>query len=98
VLLPLEHARVATTDGTEAPAGAPLAVDGAEVTAVTREGRTLLVRVLRARSTAGRAEIRWGGQPARGWSVDLVGRPLAAVDGGLELRPWQVATVRLAPA
>jgi hypothetical protein len=30
-----------------------------------------------------------------GWTVDLVGRPRAHVEGALELGPWEIATVRL---
>ena len=95
VLLPLEHGWVAASNGASPVAGRRLAVEGAEVTAVLREGDAILVRLLRAADTGGRAEVRWDGEPAIGWSVDFRGRPLAPVAGGLDLRPWEIATVRL---
>jgi mannosylglycerate hydrolase len=98
VLLPFEQAWVGRTDGSRAAAGSRLSVEGAEVTAVTREGEALLVRVVRAAGTAGRVELRWDGEPALGWTVDLLGRPLAPVAGSVELRPWEIATIRLASA
>jgi hypothetical protein len=95
VLLPLEHAPVDASSRRLPVAGARLAVDGAEVTAVLRDHGALVVRVFRAAAEAGFASIRWNGASARGWLVDLTGRPLAELDGGLTLEPWQIATVRL---
>lgn len=67
---------------------------GAEVTAVLRVAGGLVVRMVRAAADAGETEISWDGLPARGWTVDLRGNPLAPVDR-LALRPWEIATVRL---
>ena len=36
------------------------------------------------------------GAPARGFVVDLRGRPVAPFEGELVLNPWQIATVQLA--
>lgn len=90
VLLPLEHAPVDASSRR-----LPLAVDGAEVTAVLRDHGALVVRMVRATAEAGFVALWWDGAPARGWLVDLTGRPLAELDGGLPLEPWQIATVRI---
>ena len=95
VLLPLEHASVLHTSGTVPAAGAALSVEGAEVTAVLRDHGALVVRMFRAGDEAAWVGIRRHGAPARGWLVDLTGRPLGEIDGGLTLAPWQIATVRL---
>jgi mannosylglycerate hydrolase len=96
VLLPLEHAEVVATTGDVPPSGSRLSVKGAEVTAVLREGRALVVRVVRATGTAGEVDVGWDGQPAQAWSVDLRGHPLGRVVGGkLRLRPWEIATLRV---
>ena len=63
-----------------------------------RDHGALVVRMVRAATEPGFASIRWNGAPARGWLVDLTGRPLAELDGGLTLEPWQIATVRLGGA
>ena len=97
VLLPLEHAWVATTTATTPPAGGALSVDGAEVTAVQRDGDALVIRMVRACEEAGRVEVAVDGVPARGWTVDLTGRVLAEVEGGVVLNAWEIATVRLGP-
>ena len=97
-LLPLERAWILTSDGARAAAGSRLAVEGAEVTAVLREGDAVLVRLLRAAGTGGRAEVRWDGEPVSGWAIDFRGRPLTPVTGGVDMRPWEIATLRLAPA
>ena len=76
-------------------AGAALSVEGAEVTAVLRDHGALVVRMFRAGDEAAWVGIRRHGAPARGWLVDLTGRPLGEIDGGLTLAPWQIATVRL---
>ena len=96
-LVPLERARVAATTG-EAPAtGQALRVDGAEVSAVTREPGGLIVRVFNATPTTSRVTLEQDGGPVSGWLVDLVGRPLESFDGGFPLRGWGIATVRLTP-
>jgi hypothetical protein len=91
VLLPLEV--VAAPGGGERPAeGAALEVEGAEVSAVHRvAGGALEVRVFNPGPET--AEVDVGS--ARGWLVDLRGRPLSPVDGRLSLRPFGLATLRL---
>jgi alpha-mannosidase len=79
-------------------AGAALRVEGAEVAAVLRERGGLVVRVFRAEPEAGTAAVTLDGAPARGHVVDLRGSPLAPFEGEVALRPWQIATLRLAAA
>jgi mannosylglycerate hydrolase len=95
VLLPLEQERVDASTRRLPAAGAHLSVAGAEVTAVLRDHGALVVRMVRAAADAGVATIGWNGAPARGWLVDLTGRPLAEFDGRVTLAPWEIATVRL---
>jgi mannosylglycerate hydrolase len=95
MLLPLEHAWIGPTTGEAPGAGAALTVDGAEVTAVFRAGGALIVRMVRMSDEPGRVTVRVDGTPAKGWSVDLAGRPLAGVEGGFELGAWAIATLRL---
>jgi alpha-mannosidase len=96
-LVPLERARVAATTG-EAPAsGQVLRVEGAEVSAVTREPGGLTVRVFNATPAPSTVALEHEGGPASGWLVDLLGRPLEPFDGGFPLRAWGIATARLTP-
>ncbi len=98
-LVPLERNRVpAPTPGGAAPSGRALRVDGAQVSAVRREGETLVVRVFNASSDASTVTVEQAGAPARGFVVDLVGRPLDPFDGAVPLRPWQIATLALTEA
>jgi hypothetical protein len=95
-LVPLERARVgAASAGTELPAGQALRVDGAQVSAVVREAGALTVRVFNAAPTGSTVTVEHRGAPARGWVVDLLGRPLASFEGGVPLRGWEIATLRL---
>ena len=71
--------------------GTPLAVSGAEVSAVRREGSTLVVRVFNP--TGGTATVTVEGRS--GWLVDLRGRPLTPFDGSIELRPHGIATLAM---
>jgi hypothetical protein len=68
--------------------GSALTVTGAEVSAVTREGDALVVRVFNPEDAP--VAVRMEGR--RGWLVDLRGRPLLAFEGGFELRPRGIAT------
>ncbi|HEV3451673.1 MAG TPA: glycoside hydrolase family 38 C-terminal domain-containing protein [Acidimicrobiia bacterium] len=94
-LVPLERARVGTTTGVEAATGAALRVDGAEVSAVAREAALLSVRVFNPSPSRSEVTVEHDGAPARGYVVDLLGRPLEPFEGGISLRPWGIATLRL---
>jgi mannosylglycerate hydrolase len=96
VLVPLERIRAGGWSGARRePTGAPLQVDGARVSAVLRDAGGLVVRVFNPSPDVATAAIEWEGAPVTGWTVDLVGRPRARVEGTLELRPWEIATLRL---
>jgi alpha-mannosidase len=94
-LVPLERARVGRTTEAEPATGAALCVDGAAVSAVTREAGLLSVRVFNPAASPAAVTVEHGGAPARGFLVDLLGRPLEPFEGGLSLRPWGIATLRL---
>jgi mannosylglycerate hydrolase len=89
VLVPLQVTKAGGGPGPRS--GQALRVEGAEVSAVLREGGSLLVRVHNPSPEA--TEVRVDGRS--GWLVDLRGRPLAPFDGGFPLGPWQIATARL---
>ena len=94
-LVPLERARGGGGGAHRPPAGRALRVEGAEVSAVLREPGGLVVRVFNAADEPSSATIEHDGAPARGWRVDLLGRPLDAFEGALALRAWEIATLRL---
>jgi mannosylglycerate hydrolase len=95
-LVPLERNRVPAQAAGGAPAtGRALRVEGAEVSAVRREGETLMVRVFNASTEASTVTVEQAGAPARGFVVDLVGRPHDPFDGAVPLGPWQIATLAL---
>jgi hypothetical protein len=88
--LPL--ATVDATGGGERPSrGQLLAVDGAEVSAVVREGGALVVRVFNP--TDATRTVTLAGR--RGWLVDLRGQVLGPFEQHFELGPWAIATARL---
>ncbi len=90
VLVPLEV--VGTFGGGwRADSGTALQVDGAQVSAVRREAGVLEVRVFNPSDAP--VPVRLGERS--GWIVDLLGSPLEPFDGGFELRPHGIATVRL---
>jgi hypothetical protein len=95
VLVPLQVVEPSSGSGVgdaDLPAaGSALAVAGAVVSAVVREGGALTVRVFNPRDEP--AEVRIDGR--RGWLVDLRGRPLAPFEGVFTLRPWGIATAAL---
>jgi alpha-mannosidase len=96
-LVPFERARVvAHTNASRPPSGSALRVDGAEVSAVHRVPGGLVVRVFRTAREAGAVAIEVAGVPARGHVVDLRGRPLRPFESSIELRPFEIATIRLA--
>ena len=106
MLVPLQV--VQPTDGPDGPAaaraaptgadpdlpgaGSALALEGAVVSAVTREGGVLAVRLFNPRDEP--AEVSIDGR--RGWLVDLRGRPLGPFEGSFTLHPWGIATAALA--
>jgi hypothetical protein len=90
--LPLEVAR-STGGGDRPDRGSPLTVTGAQVSALRRVGGALELRVFNP--TAEQVGVQVDGRS--GWLVDLRGLPLEPFDGGFPLRPWGIATARLAP-
>jgi Alpha-mannosidase len=94
VLVPLERGRVAGT-GTRQPTGRPLRVRGAVTSAVHREAGGLAVRVFNVLAEPTLVEIDVDETPARGWLVDLRGRPQTRFEGSFELRAGGIATLRL---
>jgi mannosylglycerate hydrolase len=96
VLVPLQVVEPSDASGggdADLPAaGSALAVEGAVVSAVVREGGALTVRVCNPGDEP--AEVRIDGR--RGWLVDLRGRPVAPFEGVFTLRPWGIATAALA--
>ena len=96
VLVPLERIRAGGVAGAHrGPTGARLGVDGARVSAVQREPGGLVVRVFNPSPDRATAAVELDGAPATGWTVDLVGRPGQRFEGDVELRPWEIATLRL---
>jgi hypothetical protein len=68
-----------------------LRVEGAEVSALRREGGVLELRVFNPSAESTTVEV-----PGHsGWLVDLRGYPVAAFEGSFELRPFGIATARL---
>ncbi|HEY5154607.1 MAG TPA: hypothetical protein VIJ47_07735, partial [Acidimicrobiales bacterium] len=88
---PTTIAGMAATPPTEAESGQRFAVHGAEVSAVTRTGGKVQVRVWNPSDTS--TEVLLDGQ--RGWLVDLRGHPVGPFEGGFELGPWRIATAVL---
>ena len=96
VLVPLERARVAGS-GSRRPTGRPLQVRGAVTSAVRREAGGLEVRVFNPLAHTALVEIDLDETPARGWLVDLRGRPQTRFEANFELRAAGIATLRLDP-
>ncbi|MGZ4675637.1 MAG: glycoside hydrolase family 38 N-terminal domain-containing protein [Acidimicrobiia bacterium] len=94
VLVPLERVRVAGR-GTEPVTHRPLAVRGAVVSALLREPGGRVVRVYNPGSAETEVEVEVDETPARGWLVDLRGRPLERFEGSFALRGGGIATARL---
>lgn len=72
-----------------------LRIEGAQVSAVFREGQELSVRAFNASAETSVVTIERAGVAASGWTVDLRGRPDFRFDGTLTLRPWEIVTMRL---
>lgn len=80
--------------GDRPPAGTPLTVRGAEVSAVRRQAGVIEVRVFNPGAEPTRVEL-----PGRkGWLVDLRGLPVAPFEGDFDLRAHGIATTRLVDA
>jgi alpha-mannosidase len=94
LLVPFERAR-AGGGGSRPASGAALRVMGAEVSALLRSPGGLVVRVFRTDHDPGPVEIELEGAPARGWIIDLQGRPVAPFEGAVELRPWEICTLQI---
>jgi alpha-mannosidase len=95
-LVPFERTRrAARSDGSRPRAGTALRVDGAEVSAVQRVPGGIVVRVFRTAADAGSVRLEHEGVPARGFVVDLRGRPVASFEGEVQLRSFEIATLRL---
>ena len=90
VLLPME-VLASPGGGSRSPSGRALEVEGAEVSAVRRTEGALELRVFNPRSEATTVSM----PGARGWSVDLRGRPIEPFEDSLCLRAHGIATVRL---
>jgi len=96
VLVPLERIRAGGVAGARHDAtGARLQVDGVRVSAVLRDPGGLVARVFNPSPDPAAAAVEHDGAPATGWTVDLAGRPVARFEGAVELRPWEIATLRL---
>lgn len=95
-LVPLERGWGGGSPGATRPAeGAALAITGAEVSAVYRDGGALVVRIFNPSDTDEVARVEQEGHPATGAVVDLRGRVLRPFTGELRLSPWQIVTLRL---
>src|SRR5690606_26757889 len=81
----------ATGQGEQPADGQLLGVEGAEVSALYREGGAVVVRVFNP--TDRPTTVTFDGR--RGWLVDLRGQVLAPFEGAFELGPWGIATARL---
>jgi mannosylglycerate hydrolase len=102
-LVALEPTRHVTT--TSAPtdenlrsaSGSRLRVDGARVTAVMREyaGGPLTVRLCNVAAEPVTATVALDGRPALIEVVDLAGRPLGRSTRSVDLRAWEIVTLRL---
>ena len=89
-LLPLEVVS-SLGGGTRAGSGAALSIEGAQVSALRREGGSLEVRVFNP--TAATTTVTVHGHS--GWLVDLRGYPDRPFEGSFVLRPFGIATARL---
>jgi len=94
-LVPLCTTRAPGGGADATASGAALTVEGAEVSAVLREGGDpgdLTVRLFNPTPDAAVARL-----PGRhGWVVDLRGRPLRPFEAEVGLGAWELATLRLA--
>jgi hypothetical protein len=92
-LVPLERARAGA--GERPLSGQSLAVDGAVVSAVTREPGGISLRLFNPLPRPMTATIGCDGDAVDGWIVDLLGAPLEAFSGTIALRPAEIVTLRI---
>jgi alpha-mannosidase len=90
VLLPLELAP-SLGGGDRSSSGSDLTISGAEVSSLRRSAGQLELRIFNPSPARARVEL----PGRRGWQVDLRGAPIAPFEGGLELGPQQITTLRL---
>jgi hypothetical protein len=96
-LVPLQKVRGGGWLGAGAPAsGSSLSVTGAQVSAVTRDGDDLLVRVFNPGTTATDVLVTRDGTPLEGAIVDFVGIERDAFSGTLTVPPGAIRTLRMA--
>ena len=93
-LVPLDRTRV-QGGGRLRPTHRPLAVRGAVSSALRREAGGLTLRLFNPLAQPSLVEIELDGAPARGWLVDLRGRPESRFEANFELRAGGIATLRL---
>jgi hypothetical protein len=95
-LVPFERTRI-SAEARELPAtGSMLTVTGGEVAAVLRDDTgNLHVRVFNPSDAPATVSVALHDAPVQGWTVDLRGRARAPFDGGVELGPWELATLQL---
>jgi alpha-mannosidase len=96
-LVPLQRASGGAWPGADQPArGSHLTVAGAPVSAVTRDGDHLVVRVFNPHPEATSVAVATDGGAAHGAVVDLVDTATDAFDGRLVVPPGAIRTLRLA--
>ena len=95
-LVPLQKVRGGGWPGASAPAtGSNLEVTGAPVSAVTRDGDALIVRVFNPGAERTDVTVTRDGAPLGGAVVDLVGNETAPFTGTLAVPPGAIRTLRV---
>ena len=94
VLVPLARVPVAAR-GSEPARHRAVRVDGAVVSALLREPGGLTARVFNPTAAEVAVTVEVDETPARGWLIDLRGRPETQIEGSFALRAGGIATVRL---
>jgi hypothetical protein len=90
LLLPLEVVG-SLGGGTRPSEGSAFSVEGAEVSALRREGGVLELRVFNPTEQASTVTVAGHS----GWLFDLRGYPTQPFEGSFELRPFGIVTARL---
>ncbi len=95
-LVPLQKVRGGGWPGASAPAtGSNLAVTGAPVSAVTRDGEAVILRVFNPGANDTDVRVTRDGTPLGGAVVDLVGNETAPFTGTLAVPPGAIRTLRI---